>query len=127
MLGLGACLMPGIPMKIIDRHGNILPGQHLGLVDSGADCSTFPEQWAKALGIDLQAECNYSQGQSAGGLGDQYKFDPGVDAIVVGRKIHLEAVFRPGLPIILLGREDFFQAFKVSFDQPKKTFRVEDY
>ena len=55
------------------------------------------------------------------------RWAPGVDALVLGQKIHLEAVFRPGLPILLLGREDFFTYFKVSFDQKAKIMRLVSY
>jgi hypothetical protein len=125
MLG-GPCLQPAIPLKLIALGGAMLKPT-LGLVDSGADCSNFPAQWAKALGIDLDNDCDVSQGNTAGGLADQYVYEPGINAVIMGRKIHLNAVFRPMLPIIILGREDFFAEYKVSFDQRGPSFRVESY
>jgi len=102
------------------------------LVDSGCDVTSFPTAWAEELGIDL-GECVPFAGVTAAGKdGDDEALQPrcweeGVDAIVLGKKIHLEAVFRPGLPIVLLGREDFFSSFKVSFDQQQKIMTLESY
>jgi hypothetical protein len=100
------------------------------LVDSGCDVTSFPDAWAAELGIDLE-ECPAFAGVTAAGK-DGPSAQPrrcpgGVDAIVLGQKIHLEAVFRPGLPIILVGREDFFSYFKVAFDQKAKIMRLESY
>jgi hypothetical protein len=103
--------------------------QSRALVDSGCDITSFPKDWAADLGIDWDA-CNEFQGVTAAGqdITDlPRRWQPGVDALVFGQKIHLEAVFRPGLPIILLGREDFFSYFKVAFDQRGKTFELEAY
>ncbi len=103
------------------------------VVDSGCDVTSFPKGWAATLGIEFD-KCDQFAGVTAAGQDDQNKpanlprrYAPGVDALVMGHKVHLEAVFRPGLPVILLGREDFFQEFKVFFDQRKKTFRLERY
>jgi hypothetical protein len=102
------------------------------LVDSGCDITSFPTAWATELGIELE-ECPPFAGVTAAGKdGANVAEQPrrcaeGVDAIVLGQKIHLEAVFRPGLPIVLLGREDFFDYFKVSFDHKAKTMRLESY
>jgi hypothetical protein len=99
------------------------------LVDSGCDVTSFPSAWAEELGIDL-SECAAFAGVTAAGkdgataASQPRRWAPGVDALVLGQKIHLEAVFRPGLPILLLGREDFFTYFKVSFDQKAKIMRL---
>ena len=123
---LGPRLMPGLPMKFVGADGNILKPVAVGLVDSGADISTFPASWAGVLGIDLQQDCEAHSGNTAGGVTTNYFYEPGVDVIVVGKKIHLKAVFNPQIKIILLGREDFFAACTlVSFDQDKKQFTIE--
>lgn len=102
------------------------------LVDSGCDVTSFPSAWAEELGIELD-KCPSFAGVTAAGKDDAKAADrprrwpPGVDALVLGHKVHLQAVFRPGLPIVLLGREDFFSYFKVSFDQRAKTMRLESY
>jgi hypothetical protein len=122
--------MPSVPIKLIRADGSMTPSTP-ALVDSGCDETSFPVAWAKNLGIDFN-QCATFSGITAAGQDDPNdpdaprKWNPGVDAIVMGRKIHLEAIFRPGLPIVLLGREDFFDKFKaITIDQPNKTFRLE--
>jgi hypothetical protein len=100
--------------------------QIYGLADSGCDFSTFPIPWAEDLGIDL-ASCHKTEGNTAGGTVTKYLYQPGVDAITFGKKIHLAAFFSPGLPIALLGREDFFRYFRASFDQRAETFDLHAY
>jgi len=124
--------MPGIPIALVRMDGTMTP-RTPALVDSGCDVSNFPAAWAAHLGLDFE-ECDKFSGLTAAGKDDEddedkapRKWAPGVEAVVMGRKIHLEAVFRPGLPVILLGREDFFQEFTISFDQRAKTFRLEWY
>ncbi len=124
MLG-GGCLMPGVPLKLIKPSGAMRP-QIYGLVDSGCDWSNFPFDWADDLGIDISA-CEEVVGNTAGGDATKYHYPPGIDAIVFGRKIHLAAFFSPGLPLALLGREDFFQYFRASFDQRSLCFDLEAY
>jgi len=117
--------MPGVPMKLLKLDGEMRP-QIYGLADSGCDYSNFPVDWAKDLGIDL-ASCEATKGSTAGGTADKYLYRPGIDAIVFGRKIHLAAFFSPGLPLALLGREDFFQYFRASFDQRSQSFQLDAY
>jgi hypothetical protein len=97
------------------------------LIDSGADCSSFPAQWASALGIDLANDCVVTNGASAGGQTTVHTYKPGITALFAGERVSLTASFNPALPIVLLGRMDFFAAYKVSFDQRRSTFRVESY
>lgn len=117
--------MPGVPLKLIKLDGAMRP-QIYGLADSGCDFSNFPLEWAEDLGVDL-ASCEETQGNTAGGTAKKYLYKPGIDAIVFGRKIHLAAFFSPGLPLALLGREDFFQYFRASFDQRAQSFRLDAY
>jgi hypothetical protein len=50
-----------------------------------------------------------------------------VDAIFLGERIHLGALFRPGLPVILLARSGFFSLFKVCFNEQRRRFSLERY
>jgi hypothetical protein len=128
--GLGSLLAPGISISLVRQDGTMTPRAR-ALVDSGCDVTSFPSDWAEELGIDL-GECPAFAGVTAAGKDDAKsarprRWPPGVEALVLGQKIHLEAVFRPGLPIVLLGREDFFSYFRVSFDQRAKIMRLESY
>jgi hypothetical protein len=115
-----------MPLTLLRTDGS-LTAPTVGLVDSGADCSNFPADWAEQLGIDIDKDCVKETGTTAGGECTHYLYEPGVEAIIMGRKLKLHAMFQPGLEVILLGREDFFREFKVSFDQRAATFDVEPY
>ncbi len=117
--------MPGVPLKLLKPDGSMRPETY-GLLDSGCDYSSFPVAWAEDLGIDLDA-CDETEGSTAGGDAKRFLYKPGIDAIVFGRKIHLAAFFSPGLPLALLGREDFFRYFRASFDQRTESFQLDAY
>lgn len=98
------------------------------LVDSGCDCSTFPKAWAALLGIDFQADCEAIEGHTASGTNNhQRRYQPGIHGLVHGHKVPLHAIFNPHIPIALVGRDDFFEFFKIEFDQRKKVFWLEPY
>jgi hypothetical protein len=118
--------MPCVPVRLIDINGHPMPATTHGLVDSGADSSILPKNWATILGIDLNNDCERTVGATAGGDGDQWVYEPGLDAIVVDKKIRITAVFTR-TPIVLLGRDDFFREFKVAFDHRALAFHVEPY
>ena len=53
--------------------------------------------------------------------------DSGADVSMFPGQWGLYGVYNKDLKVVLLGREDFFQQYRVSFDQRQKTFRVEPY
>jgi hypothetical protein len=117
---------PAVSLKLVRPDGTMTPPTY-GLVDSGCDVSTFPTSWAPVLGIDLAKDCDEGVGNTAGGQTKAYHYNPGITALLMGTQVPLVANFNEGLPIILLGREDFFSHFKVSFDQRRKQFTLEVY
>jgi hypothetical protein len=101
---------------------NGVPRSIIGLVDSGADSSLFPVQWASEFGIDL-AQCRDANGSSAAGKTTYYEWPGGLHATTAGERLRLAAVFG-STPFVLLGRDDFFAHFRVAFDQQAMTFEV---
>jgi hypothetical protein len=99
-----------------------------GLIDSGADSSMLPLQLADYLGIELSA-CREDQCLTAAGLTARYVWEEGIEAEVqaLRRRIHLDVSFVTGLPALLLGRSDFFAAFRVEIDERGQTFYLEPY
>jgi hypothetical protein len=99
-----------------------------GLIDSGADNSMFPLAWASPLGID-KADCQEETCSTVGGVTKQYIWAAGLDAEIqaLNTTVHLNACFSEDLPIVLLGRHDFFSVFRVSFDQRSLTFTLQKY
>lgn len=88
------------------------------LVDSGADGSVFPEDFADALGVDLEA-CEQVKVHTGNGLAIHYCADQPIQAQIAGRTVDLRATFGPvGVPV--LGREDFFAHFYVEVDQKNR-------
>jgi hypothetical protein len=60
----------------------------------------------------------------------QYTWANGIEAQIQpmnNMRIPLSATFLEGLDVTLLGRDDFFQAFKVDFDHRRLTFWLEPY
>ena len=76
------------------------------------------------LGIHVETDCQPRAGNSAGGRTTNFEYAAGVDAIFMARKIRLCASFNTGLPVILLGREDFFSMYLILFDERAKTMTV---
>jgi len=88
------------------------------LVDSGADGSVFPEDFADALEVNLE-ECEQVKVHTGNGLAIHYCADKPVEAEIVGRVVGLRATFGPiGVPV--LGREDFFSQFYVEIDEKNR-------
>lgn len=115
-LGHGAALHPAIEVLLEGRNGSEFPVR--ALVDSGADCSCFPEDFADVLGINL-GECDQSSVHTGNGLAIHYCAPEPIHTTIAGRKISLTASFGPvGVPV--LGREDFFAEFLVEINHPKR-------
>ncbi len=96
-------------------------------IDSGADYTTFSDEWAKLLGIDLDRDCE----QIEVGVADEKRsirhvFTKGLQIEVVGEKMQLPVtMFCQNLPIGLLGRRDFFERYLVLFDHRNNDFFLE--
>jgi hypothetical protein len=88
----------------------------------------------KPLGID-DAECSDVPGNTANGQtkyrawsGGQANWNGGrLKTSLLGVDINLNSWFSAHCPVLLLGREDFFCHFRVTFDERRKQFRLEAY
>ena len=122
----GGPLKPAVPLIIHGpKNGLTTPG----LVDSGADTTLFPAPFAASLGIDLEADFQEASGSTAGGETVQYVYEPGLEVEIqaMGMRIPVVAALNPALPIVLLGRLDFFSHFRVLFDERAQVFTLERY
>ena len=115
--------MPVFPVTLVGPGGESPP--LMALVDSGADSSLFPLQVAPLVGVDPN-RCEEGTGMTAGGRSRRYIWSDGLRATVLGRELQLRGAFG-ACPVILLGRGDFFDAFKITFDQRAKIFSLESY
>jgi hypothetical protein len=80
---------------------------------------------AAQLGIMLNdGWCDKTTAETAGGAVECWVYKPGVKARIAGEEHHLKASFCAGLKIPLLGRRDFFTAYKVAIDQRERRFTL---
>jgi hypothetical protein len=96
------------------------------LVDSGADHSIFPSVWAKEFGINL-AKCKRVRCNTANGPSFVHVHDISLEAEIESMDVRfaMTAAFSKHASMILLGRDDFFKLFRVTFDHAEKTLTLE--
>jgi hypothetical protein len=97
-------------------------------VDSGADYSIFPAYLAPSLGVNLD-ECREEPCVTAAGVGTMKIRDLPFEAEIQAMRTRfaMKAAFNEDASVVLLGRDDFFQEFKVSFDHRALLFTLEKY
>jgi hypothetical protein len=122
----GLAHRPVLSIELVARDGAVLKPTP-AIVDSGADATIFPAAWAAMVGIDIERDCVPRRCGTAAGETTVHCCRGGVEAIVLGERLRLGATFSQGLRFVLLGRRDFFNCFRVCFDQRAETFTVERY
>jgi len=93
------------------------------IIDTGADYTLLPQFSAKALGVDLTKDCNVIVTQGVGGTSKVYLLENKID-VKIGeykRQIPLGFLDNDYIPP-LLGRQEFFETFKVVFQKFHVTF-----
>jgi hypothetical protein len=98
------------------------------LVDSGADHSLMPLSWLPTLGLRV-GDCREEPVITASGVGRMLQNEATVDVEIIGRSraTTIRAWFAEGVPFMLLGRADFFRAFRVVFDERAQTVALAGY
>ena len=92
------------------------------VVDTGADYTIMPRSYAHPLGIDLTIDCTRHTTYGVGGSETVFLFQGLV--VRLGkweRQIPLGFLDRDDVPA-LLGRQEFFETFKVTFEGHEVTF-----
>jgi hypothetical protein len=95
------------------------------LPDSGADRSCFPMAWAEPLGIVL-GECDSHVVNTGNGKATHLEWTDGLKSAIAGREVLLDARFG-NINVGVLGRDDFFQHFLVTFDDRRRVTILEPY
>jgi predicted aspartyl protease len=123
VLYTGPHVVPAVAIRFVHPTTGELSDPVNALIDTGNDETAFPMDWFVSLDIDLSAcedRPTYTGGGTLHGASvDMPKRLPtGLDAEVVGRRIHLPTVvFSPTLEHpVLLGR-DFLAHFRITVDQ----------
>jgi hypothetical protein len=118
-------LRPCLDVILRGPGGSELGASTPALIDSGADTSVFPIEFAESLGISLAA-CLREPFETAGGEAEELVWDDPVMALFDGQQVDLTASFEP-TPVALLGREDFFVRYRVTIDQREQKFLLDAY
>ncbi|HEY4687809.1 MAG TPA: retropepsin-like aspartic protease [Anaerolineae bacterium] len=109
-LPVGGALKPLVQVTLISQRPLITRA----LVDSGADFSIFDLSILAYLGTPLDPGL---QRRVTGIGGTITAHGTWIDAIIGRHRLHLLMFFAPNLPMNLLGRDNFFHYFRVSFDE----------
>lgn len=116
---------PMLEVELLDKSGSKISGDSLGLIDSGADTTMLNMQYAPVLGIELTK----AKEKSVRGIG------PGVVPTKVStarfrftklqEEIELPVWFVDSPNVdILLGREVFFETYRIRFEIDHDTFEI---
>lgn len=113
---------------IVDILVESQTGSHsdCALLDSGAELTVFPKKWMTFLGITL-ADCDPHSLDTADGAGrvDVVR-DQKVKLTVCGHTFEIAAAFSE-TTVALLGRDDFFSRFRVTFEHWDERLRLEPH
>jgi len=102
---------PMVPISV--RGPKAIVSDH-ALADTGADSTSFPLGHMDDFGIG-RGECNEQEVTSADGAGTQFVYPKPLLAQVEDVQFPIIAAFMD-TPVVLLGQEDFFKHFEVTFD-----------
>ena len=108
---------PSIPVNLRGKSPNWI--EFMALVDSGADLSVVPQDVAELLNFDLSGEKDKSRG-----IGGEVEVINTKMQVNINRK-HEDYTFEVPVQVVLgdskipvlLGREGFFDQFKITFEQ----------
>lgn len=114
------------PMVPIAVQGPGDPLAEFALADTGADSTAFPLDRAIELGISLDDDCTKERVTTANGEGDQYKYPPGLSAVIEDTPFAVTAIFTD-TPVIVLGQQDFFARFHATFCSQTETLVIRPY
>jgi hypothetical protein len=118
-----------IPRPILGMNVTGINGQGgvvYGIVDSGADTSSFPFGYATLMGY-TPATLTPETFRQVGGAGTAYRALAPSTAVVPeipGVTVQMHPQFVQGSEMVLWGRMDFMRYFNVAFDEPNQQFTI---
>src|SRR6266576_3763224 len=101
--------------------------KYIALIDSGADFNIFHEDIAKILKIDLSKLKSMKFSgikEGAEGIGRFTSLDLGIDNTFFNSPVVFSNDISPN-GYGILGQQGFFNHFKIQFDYPARTIRLE--
>ena len=121
----GGPARPYLVMVVTGINGQ--SGPVLGIVDSGADTSSFPYEYATLLGY-TGATLKDEDFIQAGGVGKAYRATQTSTAVVQGLEggpsVLMTPSFIRGGQWVLWGRTDFMRVFNVGFFESQQVFTI---
>lgn len=93
------------------------------LIDTGSDYTLLPKSFSRELGISISRDCNIIGSRGVGGDTEVYILKRKIKARLGNyqRMIPLGFASNDSIPP-LMGRQEFFETFKVTFNKFKVTF-----
>ena len=120
----GDLARPILVMQVTGINGR--SGMVPGIVDSGADTSSFPFDYAQLMGYGTTTLVTETFEQ-AGGSGNGYRALRARTAVVPeipGTVVSMTPSFIPGSGVVLWGRTDFMMAFDVTVSESNQQFTI---
>jgi hypothetical protein len=114
-------LEPAVPVTLI---GPRTTGKTIARLDSGADNTAIPFEWAGSLGVDLDQAIPLTAFGN-GALAEYLQPIEPLKLEIAGRVIDLKPMFGPW-PEMMLGR-DVFAHFRITFDERAQTVILDPY
>jgi hypothetical protein len=114
------------PALDVTVHGPSARTETVGLLDTGARCTSIPIAWAEALGFDL-SRATTMQALGNGVLRDCYMPVEPVRIEVAGRTIEVAYPMFSEWHHVILGRADVFSHFRVTFDERAQQITLDPY
>ena len=116
-------LFPMIPVTVTTETCDIATD---ALLDSGANISVFRQEIAECLGLQIESgEEILLHGLGGRVIGYIHDVTMIVEQISFPCKVVFSSELTVGVNII--GRQDFFQKFKITFDERNKELTLEQY
>jgi len=116
-----------VPIRV--HHPDRAQAYPLGaLIDSGADATSFPEEWAEVLGIDPEdsTHCQWVKVKTGNGITYHAESKRALSVEVEDQVILVRPRFAP-VDVAILGRRDLFMCFRVEFDERERVTRLTPY
>jgi len=116
-------LFPIIPVTIVFGVNEVVTD---ALVDSGANISIFRQEISECLGLEIESgEETLLQGLGGRVIGYIHEVKIKIEQVSFPCKVVFSREFTVGINI--LGRQGFFQEFKIIFDERNREIILEPY
>lgn len=120
----GAAARPYLYMTVTGINGK--SGLVVGIVDSGADTTSLPYEYATLMGYTTASLAPETFIQVGGTAGAQRATAPSKAVVpeIPAVEVEIRPLFVPGAQVALWGRQDFMARFSVAFFESEQRFTI---